>query len=546
MPNVDNWLETTHPSYASCVTQWDLSLDSYEGGVRYDKGDHLFRYSKAEGENTYEERKKRSARRNFVARVVNTVAGHLQSQPVERAQTVPVAVQEFQKAPVKGKPDTIGTFMDKVARYTFTCDRVFIVIDNETQTARTLLEEKQLGLKPYVYIVFPQDALDYEFGPDGKLNWIKIREWFRAPAAHPREAQRGNKTRYRIWFRDRWELWEKTDEKDGVSERMVGTGPNAIGEVPVVISDYEDGPSPYQGATPVHDIARLDRAIYNLESELDELGCRYTFSQLWINIGDFLANQILGPATDEFAPGQNGQRVDPAQTLLQFALKMGKGEALVTTGEGNGPGAGFISPDASQGELLLKMIDDKAKALFQLVSLQDEAAEAGGQAESGESKRRDFARLNTLLVKFARRLENVEWQITNIAAKWSGETADLPEDVIKYPKSYDVSALTDDLDEAVNMLTLLSSSKTAKLTIAETLLRKAWSELPDMEALIKKVLEEMSSAIDKAEEQQDFIMTGLQGNDSNDTTESEDDSNDTTDNEDNNKAPVEGTNGPSA
>lgn len=480
-----NWLDTKHPAYAACLPQWQLNLDSYMGGVQYDEGGHLFRYSRNEGEQTYLDRKARSARRNFVKSLVDKYIAHLSKVEPTRKPGVGNDVEEFQKAPTKRPKDTISTFMAKVATYTFLMERVVVVVDQAPFAVETKAQEKELGLRPYAYLVLPQDVLDIGFDENGKLLWIKFRETVREGEGSPRTAG-GLKCRYRIWTRQGWEVWEKN--KHGQAH-LVESGENSLGIVPAVIVDYDDGPNQWQASTPMHDICRLDRAIYNLESELDEIGCRYTFSQLWMKVGQLLANQVITANHNANKHNENAGQ----EALLQFGVAMGKGEVLVSTAEGDGPGAGFISPDATQGQLLLDIIEQKVKALYQLISLQDENSEAKGNPESGEKARRDFVRLDAALADFAKRLENAEWEITNLAHRWNGGTTDLPDDLAQWPDSFDVSALLDDLAESLQLDLMLTDSPTARALIRKRLVRKAFADTDEDPKLLAQIEAEIDA-----------------------------------------------------
>lgn len=455
-----DWLAKRHPDYHATLPQWQLNHDSYVGGVQYYNSGHLFQYSRVEGDDTYKERCARAARRNFFARIVETIVGYLGSSEAARNPNAPPAVLNFRQKPCKDSDDTIATYMLDIARWLFGQGMIAVVVDQDAVAYETKAQEVEAGHRPYSYIVLPAQIADYSIGKDGKLNWLKLIETYRNDD-DPQTADDGVQTQYRIWYRDKWQVWRYDNDRVATLHEE---GENRLGQVPARIYKFMKGSSAWQGATPMDDVARLDRAIFNLESELDEIGCRYTFSQLWIRVADLLANQMMSNAANQDLG---------TKAVVDFGLALGRNEVLVVTGEGNGPGAGYIAPDASQGELILKMIDNKAKAIYQLLALQDETSEKVGTPMSGESKKRDFVRLDAMLRKFAKVLENIEWTISDLANQWQGGAPGaLAEDASKWPDTFDVSALADDLNEVLQLDDLFADSPTAQLLFRTRLLDK--------------------------------------------------------------------------
>jgi hypothetical protein len=145
----------------------------------------------------------------------------------------------------------------------------------------------------------------------------------------------------------------------------------------------------------------------------------------------------------------------------------------------------FISPDASQAQFVLTMIEKQVKQLYATFGLQGETGEET-KAQSGVAKAYDFDKLNKLLASKADNLEKVENKLVELFGQWvnvNGITAE-----ISYPEEFDVKSLADEIAVAQE-LTLLDISQTFTKEIEKQVVLKALpkAEEKTVNAIFKEI-----------------------------------------------------------
>ena len=225
-------LRRKHPSYVARAVEWVFFGNSYEGGRRYLEGGYLYKHPNEEDKD-YKHRQAVACYYNFCQEVVDLYVSYLFQKEVE-IDYGNLAKDDLFKAfqdDADLKDNSLKSFMRESQRKAATYGHIAIIVDKpkepEDVKVETRQDQKDLNLRPYVYRVLPTELIDWKYerlGTAGyQLTMIKIQEAF--PTSDE------TYERYRIWYRDRWEVWEVVKDKP----EMIEVGPNPLGIVPIVI-----------------------------------------------------------------------------------------------------------------------------------------------------------------------------------------------------------------------------------------------------------------------------------------------------------------------
>ena len=324
-------------------------------------------------------------------------------------------------------------------------------------------------------MVFPQNVLDLGFDEKGNLKWIFVREQYRDD--NDPYNSKGTQYRYRLWLKDRWELYDQNGKFQDSRE-------NNLNYVPCVIIDNDDGNSQIAGRSDLEDIAYIDRNIFNNWSRLDTIVNDQTFSQLIFPIEGFSADVL-----------QN-------EKLMQQYLTVGtKRVLLYSAAAGTQPS--FISPDASQAQFILDLVTNQTKQLYSLLGLSGEVATESSSA-SGISKSYDFDNLNKHLNSKAMIMQDAENRIFKII----GDYLNIKDAFnVTYPTEFDTRSLMEEITIAKE-LALMNVSTTFSKEIFANIVNKLFANSSDE---IKNIIKD---EINKNIDDKKTIQSEEKGNES--------------------------------
>ena len=228
--------------------------------------------------------------------------------------------------------DGIDAFVRKALTLALAFGKVFAVTDYTAADtpAASRYHQRELGQRAYSYLVTPLDVVDWLCDEHG-LVWIVIREdapQAREPGVSPSGETR---SRYRAWYRDRWELWE--DRSSGGSApawALVAGGLHPVGEVPVSVlfarRSVETRFS-LEADSLIASAVSADMCLFNLLSLFHEQLYGQVFAQTWIpgdGSGSALAALDVGVGVACEYDGQHGQpmMLAPPPALLDIQGKI--------------------------------------------------------------------------------------------------------------------------------------------------------------------------------------------------------------------------------
>jgi hypothetical protein len=469
------FIERRHPEYDENLQHWDFLEATYKGGREWFDA-HIFHYIK-EGEQEFKDRLARAYRFNHTREVVDLLNKYIFRSPINRnVEDAGEPLRAFWKnATLSGL--SIDQYMKVLGNRSSVFGRIWVFVDNnKSQDALTLADEKRSGARLYSYYVKPQDALDMAFTETGTLRWILVREWQRDDD-DPIASSGGMEERFRLWTTDTWHLFRKIKTgRDGVRVELLDEQEHGLGRVPCFPLDHMLGERRYVADSMIADIAYLDRAVANYLSNLDAIIQDQSFSQLAM-------------------PAQNLLPGEEAYTKL---LEMGTKRVFLYDGESNTQPF-YLSPDVKQAQIIVQVINKIISEIYHSVGMAGERTKAdnavGIDNSSGVAKAYDFERLNSLLVSKAESLDVAENKLAELVALWSGK-APSDEDLVRYPRDFDVRGLYDEFDIATR-LSLIEAPDALRRRQMEDIIDKLFPTLSaELRATMQAELKDWPPSVD--------------------------------------------------
>lgn len=402
--------------------------DCLKGGVGFSK--NLISHFKEKAKH-FNDRKERACYYNVLKDILLIYSGFVSKQRVNRSGIKESLFTKFlDKTDLEGRK--LGSFIsDIVLPELLVTGRVFIVIDSPSIPENiSKKDEEDLDINPYAYIIPTQDVLGFGLNSDLSVKWIKYKSDV-VDDTDPFDIKQY--TKYTVLTRDViYYMLEAKGETEKVGK--FGEEENKLGYVPVVYKKFTIQESPL-----FTDICYLSKKLYNIDSLLDEILYRQTFSQL----------------------------IYPSDSNMKLSKRKLGTSYVFTFPPESSHKPGFISPDVEQGRFLLSVVIDlidkiKVKAHVKIVGKNNNV--------SSKTREYDFHLLNQILVKIISCLELIERSMFEMVSKYDDSVSISDDFSISYSSGFSVLSLVDDLTNYVDTLKLnLSDSinKMSKETITQ-------------------------------------------------------------------------------
>lgn len=406
-----------HADYVANILHWGFLRHSYEGTGGFRDGAYIEKHDK-EAKVKYTNRKRIKHYYNFCAPIIDTYTGHLFKKAPTRITEVN-EILDFYIDTARGGRIDINELMKEASTLAHVYGYCFIVIDKPDISAETKRDELINNIKPYAYTLTPEDVIDWRLDSTGALKWIKIKETHILNEDDPL-ATHDEVEKYRIWDKQNWTLY--TPKDDGYIVET--TAPHSLGVVPVVIIYNRKGlKSPLPGIAEISDIAYINKRLFNLISELDELLRGQTFSVLTY-------------------------QTDNSKDLAD--LELGTDRILTYGADSERPD--YISPPATAMQAYEQRIKATIEEIYRLAKLNY----TGGVSPSGVALAFEFEKTNQSLKDKAKNLADAEHKIADIVARWQDKEGEV---TIDYPQDYNINDMSKELDNIMTSLSLGISDK---------------------------------------------------------------------------------------
>ena len=253
----------THKDYKETVNNWEYFIRSYNGGYDYTLGQYLNRYN-LELDNEFNQRLANTPCDNHCKNIIQIYSSFLFRVKPSRnfgSMADEPSLESFLKdADLEG--NSFNSVIKQAQNYASIYGHCFMILDKPSVQTRTRADELNQDIRPYVSIVTPENALDWNFKREvnGKyyLDYLKIRE----------EVDKDGGTYFRMWYPDRIDT---IYQKDNEEPSLIDTAENQIGKIPAVILYNSKSHKRGIGISDLADIADLQKSIYNEYSEIEQL-----------------------------------------------------------------------------------------------------------------------------------------------------------------------------------------------------------------------------------------------------------------------------------
>jgi hypothetical protein len=408
--NSRNYITKEHSDYTSKKTLWEFLYNAYYGYGGFKDGTYVDKYEK-ESTLKYSDRKTRAYYINYCKPIIDTYNGHLFKQSIIRNSDVKILQSFFNKTNAAGDVSLTG-LMKQANNIAMIKGYCFVLVDKPDIITETLRDEIENNTYPYAYILEPGDIIDWAVDKHGDFLWAKVKESYIVNNDIP-FASHDTVYQYRIWYRDRWELYNATGGK-------IAGEAHDVGQVPIVLIQNKKVIGTICGVSEIDDIAKINRRLFNLCSELDELLRSQTFAILTY------------PALD-------------AAQLTDVELGT---DRILTYDPASSKTPAFIAPPITATQAYEMRIEKLIEEIYRLARLKF----TGGISPSGIALAFDFEKTNQVLCDKAQKLISAEEAILRLVCAWQGE--EYGDTSVEYPTDYSLSDIFDEIDHAYNVLSL--------------------------------------------------------------------------------------------
>lgn len=347
----------------------------------------------------------------YVARIVDAAIGLILRKPIVLEGGNEAYWEEWAKD-VDRQGTDLNEFARKILRSSIGYGHCGILVDfPKAEGIRTLADERQARLAPYLHVVEPFEIIGWRQDPResaGELQQVRIREVLtEASGEFGEEVIQQIRVlepgRYRVFRKDKSGKWTQVEQ-----------GQTSLSEIPLAVT-YSDKDSTLVSTPPLLDVGYLNLAHYRLQSQ------------------HLNALQVAGfPLL--VLKGWDDQ---------QQELHVDVSKALAMPPDGS---VEYVEPANAAFDAYQKELEELATQMSNLgISI---LAEQKRVAESGLSKQLDRADTNSLLATISMDLEQTLQRALGMAGEYAGQEPPR----VGLPRDFDVKAMDGGEIGAVNQL----------------------------------------------------------------------------------------------
>jgi hypothetical protein len=347
--------------------------------------------------------------------------------------------------------------------------RMHAIVDRPffDEPAISLQDQIDRGERAYARMVTPLDLVDWSTDGNGRFRWIVIREDGK-DEREPGDAEIAETDQYRVWYPDRWELYEEVDKPprsvggatSGRAPKYVKTleGSHPAGRVPLATiyacRPFEQAPT-MAVESPMADMLDLNRHVVNKLSEEDELERSQAFSLLTV--------------ASEGGDGGGELEIGPGR-VLDFAAGTDRPD--------------YVSPDAAHADGIFNRLKGKVFMARQMTPIGRGNAEFSMEERSSEALTNEKEDRNNWLATLAASCAEFEEDLSELVMAYDKGSPP----TITYPRTYDVRGTMAQIQE---LQILVTSSKVlsreAEAALTKPIVSKKMKEHGKKEAEIAKI-----------------------------------------------------------
>lgn len=378
--------------------------------------------------------------RNFLKPACIRFAGYLAKKPPRR--TVDHPLLDSMAADCDWQGNSLDVFWSAFAVEAKARGSMLLLVDMPKAVPLDRASQIEQRAYPYLVPIKPELVVDYTLNVQGLFESVAI--------ASTAEYQGQTIDVWRVWDTMEWRV-----QRPGENGEVLENGDHGLGVCPV-LAFTESGVFPHYGD--FEQIAVLSRRYFNAASERDEILRGQTFS--------LLTYQIPPEA--------------PPADLASVTETVGTSNMLIH----NGDTPAFIAPPDGPATIYNEVIAGLEETIRRIAM----TVEQPTQAESGVALTIRFQELNSALTSFARRMEDLERRMWDLACRWLG-IQNRTESV--WPKSFELA----DVGQELTVLQQMQASGFPDAVIREGMKTVAGLQFATAEP---ETMDAMIAAIDEA------------------------------------------------
>jgi hypothetical protein len=445
MPEKIKLADRKHPLFTDNSAKWDLYRDSVKGGDNFINSDNLFTH-RLEEETDFTERLTRAYYLNYCDVIPTIYNNYIFKETVNRPPDETLA---YFRTNCDGRGTNISDFVKKIGFFSKIFGAMHALVDMppKTKTKINNRQAKDMNLNPYCSLVYPSQLVDWSLDSSGNLNWVIISSIYYSDL-DPAKA-RVTQTHYKLITREEWRVEDSDGNPVKYDDGSPNKGPNELGIVPLITMYHQDVDDDKIGESLIKDIVYINRTILNWCSCIDEMIERQTFSQLVVP--------------------DDGSLAEASETGDDPLRRVSTSSVWTFNAESRHPPA-YISPNTENIITIWNLTLDHVKEIFRIGGLVG-STEDMYASTSGRSKQMGFMSVNSALVETSNRYQKFENDVSEIAYMLLGKNVEEYQQV-KYPDSFDIAALEDEVESLFSIMGKNFSARLNK-TMMKNIARKA-------------------------------------------------------------------------
>ncbi len=441
--------------YDAWLPEWRFYIRAYLGGKKYRDGDYLIKHP-LESSTTYARRKEISYYYNYCKQVVDVFVSILYKQKVLRdygsLKEDPLFKAFLDDADLRD--NTYPQFIRELQRWASVYGRVTVIVDKPAMPTETQQDAQDEDIRPYVSLVTPENIIDWGYVklPNGRLvlDFINIVEVWK-----------GDKpAQIRVWTRNEWAVYRiGGDDKDDVQVTAIDNGVHGLGVVPAVTVYNQNSGTDMIGLSDIEDIAYINKNIYYLCSDAQEIIENTAFPML--------AMSSAQGGEEETTVGSN--------SIVGFDPNDENAKPF------------WLEPPHGSLAAIEVRIERNIKEIWTIAYLGGIKTAESIQPLSGIAMDIENQQRDASLKEKADNMEQAEEQILSLWALWEDKKFD---GEIKYPADFSIRDIDRDLENSLNVLErgkLQTGSMAKEILkgVARNVLSKADAEV--LEAVLTEI-----------------------------------------------------------
>lgn len=445
-----------NPWYNDTIADSGFFRNSYLGGRHYLPIDYIYKHT-YEGSVLYAERIKRAYYVNYIAGSINLfLAALFKEKTLARTNED----EEFSKD-VDGDNTPINHFFREAARWAMIEDIAYILVDRprviKAAGIATKAQEQEAKVAPRFVLLRKDAVLDWVLDSQGCVS-VKFRQEVKSYNDLTQKRGADPVYHYIIWNR---KGWKRYDENGIQLKGEEGERETKLGVVPIV-ELYAEQAGKWRGLSWIRDIAKINQAVFNLDSEMDEF--------LFMNALAMLCLQADSPAESEGVI---------------------KGNATVITYPRNSAAPSLLVADQGPYNSLKDKQQDLLIAIYRLFKVRLLNPSATAIAASGESKAQDYIATNQTLADLADNIEACENECHKMRALWetdgNEQAAKDKQTTADYPDNFNIVAIEDEIKHMLDLAGLQRVPPTLLAEKMKDLARKLLPKHPKMDIILEEI-----------------------------------------------------------